>query len=395
MHNATEPGSESKKTSLSLLHPDSVPNLLHLRFLTELNQLESVTATEKLLSELEQIRNSTFENQENLAEVENLVKDQQLRTRDGERKDELEKSRYKLQELYSEKLKQLLDSQTEATLATSAVAKQLGDLKENSKQTELIKTLNKLQQTIETLNQREVSSNTRSSSRSTPVAETGSSSTRSKKVSTRTETCSSTTKLSSRSVNTRSVSIQPDISEEKDIPDSRTISSAIIIEASSLSSRPSSSVREVLEQNQVQGESISQTISEAIASISESEQRTRSNITAEVEEELSTDYSSQFEEDSTLREKSFRAVLPSETHRRRSEKFSSKPEYSSDASESSGGGSERLQRGSEKGTRETSSLFSDSDSFTRFTLEMVEQYMMEETARDKHREAILRSDYQK
>jgi len=380
------------KNNLPLLHPDSVPNLLHLRFLTELNQLESVTATEKLLSELEQIRKSTFENQQNLAEVENLVKDQQLRTRDGERKDEMEKSRYKLQEMYSEKLKQLLDSQTEATLATSAVAIQLGDLKENSKQTELIKTLNKLQQTIENLNQKEASSNNRSSTRSTPVAETGSSSTRSKKGSTRTETDSSTTKFCSKSVKTRSVSIQPDISE-RDIPDSRTISSAIIIEASSLSSRPSSSVREVLEQNQFHGESISQTISEAIASISDGEQRTRSNITAEVEEELSTDYSSQFEEDSTLREKSFRAVLPSETHRRRSEKFSSKPEYSSDASESSGGGSKRSERGLEKGTRENSSLFSDSDSFTRFTLEMVEQYMMEETARDKHKEAILR--YQK
>ena len=353
----------------SLFHPDSVPNLLHLRFLTELNQLESVTATEKLLYELEQIKKNTFDSQQNLAEVQHELRDEKARRREEEKKDSLEKAQQNLQELYSEKLKQLLESQMEATLATSAVAKQLGDLQGKSKESELIQTLSKLQQTIETFNVREVGSNTRSNTKS------GSTSTR----------------LSTRSVNT--ISILPGESEndaKEDALESGTISSAIIIEASSLSSRTCSSVREVLEQHKVQGESITQTISEALASISEAEQRTRSNITAEVEEELSTDYSSQFEEESTLREKSFLALLPSETHRRRSENFSRKHEYSSDASESSGGETEKSGRSSQKETRETSSLFSDSDSFTRFTLEMVEQYMMEETARDKHKEIILR-----
>ena len=70
----------------SLFHPDSVPNLLHLRFLTELNQLESVTATEKLLYELEQIKKNTFDSQQNLAEVQHELRDEKARRREEEKK---------------------------------------------------------------------------------------------------------------------------------------------------------------------------------------------------------------------------------------------------------------------------------------------------------------------
>ena len=129
----------------------------------------------------------------------------------------------------------------------------------------------------------------------------------------------------------------------------------------------------MIEQNQAAGNSIQKTISEALASISESEKRTKSkssNITEEVEEELSTDYSSHFEDESTLREISFHAVLPSVSHQ--------KSLMSSEASDSS--------------DREKDvSLFSDSQSFSRLTVELVRQHMQEQSIRDQHKAAILRA----
>ena len=147
---------------------------------------------------------------------------------------------------------------------------------------------------------------------------------------------------------------------------------------SSGSTRSNSSVKEAISLHKAQGESIINTITEAIASISEPDQRTKSSITGDVEDALSTDYSSHFEDESTLRERSFRAVLPSESHRRRSEKFARTQLDSSDASESSVAGSDG-GRGKKKSSSE--SLFSDSDSFTKFTMEMVQQYMREEKSR--------------
>ena len=61
-------------------------------------------------------------------------------------------------------------------------------------------------------------------------------------------------------------------------------------------------MKEVLGLQQLQQESIAKTISEALASMSETEQKTRSNLTGEVEDELSTDYSTNFDEESTLRD---------------------------------------------------------------------------------------------
>ena len=61
-------------------------------------------------------------------------------------------------------------------------------------------------------------------------------------------------------------------------------------------------MKEVLGLQQLQQESIAKTISEALASMSETEQKTRSNLNGEVEDELSTDYSTNFDEESTLRD---------------------------------------------------------------------------------------------
>ena len=49
----------------------SVPDALHLRFLTELHQLETVNNTQRLLEELETIKKSAFDNHRGLEEVQN------------------------------------------------------------------------------------------------------------------------------------------------------------------------------------------------------------------------------------------------------------------------------------------------------------------------------------
>ena len=149
------------------------------------------------------------------------------------------------------------------------------------------------------------------------------------------------------------------------------------IDSRTFSSKPPSSILELIEQNQAAGNSIQKTISEALASISESEKRTKSkssNITEEVEEELSTDYSSHFEDESTMREKSFHAVLPSVSHQKCLSLMSSEASDSSDREVSKEG-----------------SLFSDSRSFNRLTVELVRQHMREQDIRDQHKAAILRA----
>ena len=154
------------------------------------------------------------------------------------------------------------------------------------------------------------------------------------------------------------------------------------IDSRTFSSKPPSSILELIEQNQANGNSIQKTISEALASMSESEKRTKSkssNITEEVEEELSTDYSSHFDDESTLREKSFQAVLPSVSHAR-----SLSRELSSEASDSS---ELELRLEGESG----GSLFSDSRSFSRLTVELVRQHMAEQAIRDQHKAAVLKA----
>ena len=54
----------------------SVPDALHLRFLTELHQLETVNNTQRLLEELETIKKSAFDNHRGLEEVQNEMSKQ-------------------------------------------------------------------------------------------------------------------------------------------------------------------------------------------------------------------------------------------------------------------------------------------------------------------------------
>ena len=148
------------------------------------------------------------------------------------------------------------------------------------------------------------------------------------------------------------------------------------IDSRTFSSKPPSSILELIEQNQANGNSIQKTISEALASMSESERRTKSkssNITEEVEEELSTDYSSHFDDESTLREKSLQAVLPSVSQAK-----SLSRELSSEASDSS----ERELRASEE---------AESGSFSRLRVELMRQHLAEQSIRDQHKAAVLRA----
>ena len=281
--------------------------------------------------------------------------------------------------MYSSKLQMLLESQNEVTKVTSDVARHLADLA-NGKNTDGqggFSVVQELQTMIQTLQEKQ-----RRASNQVMTTQTSHSTSSREKSKTSTPTKSRTRSATSRTSQTAQES-------GKDETDG-VIRSEIPSELRTLSSKPPSSILELIEQNQATGSSIQKTISEALASISESERKTRSsNITEEVEEELSTDYSSHFDDESTLKEKSFQAVLPSVSHRKKSLKTDTKKkilrrQLSSETSENS-------DKESKDYDLSSASLFSDTHSFSRFTLEMVNQYMEEENVRDQHKKALLKA----
>ena len=267
----------------------------------------------------------------------------------------------------------LLESQNEVTKVTSDVAKHLADLangkSNDGQQTGGFSVVQELQTMIETLQEKQKRMSVQVS---TTQTSTHSTSSREK------------SKTSTPSKTRTSQIIEESGKDETD----GVIRSEIPSELRTLSSKPPSSILELIEQNQATGSSIQKTISEALASISESERKTKSsNITEEVEEELSTDYSSHFDDESTLKEKSFQAVLPSVSHRRKSMKTAKRNlrnELSSETSDASD--KDKIDH-----DLSSNSLFSDTHSFSRFTLEMVNQYMEEENVRDQHKKALLKA----
>ena len=354
----------------------SLPSALHLRFLTELHQLESVTSTQQLLAELEQVKKFAFEHNQGLAEVQGEVARQRRLLEMQEGEDRVAQRQQQLQEMYTDKLAALLQSQSEATKVTSDVAKQLAKLTSEGQAGPVVRELQGLVEKLQGVNENPTSrSNVHTSSSKS--------------------TSTSTSKAVGKASKVKEDDEDPnsDSKEETKTRDdlSRGSSSSIQVDPMTFGSKTPSSILEVLDQNQAAGNSIQRTISEALASISEGDQRTRSSITAEVEEELSTDYSSQFEEESTLREQTLKTLLPSESQRRQSssllERRSKLRRDLSTASDSSIHFSEVEEEGA---TRPSSSLFSDNDSFTKFSLEMVSQYMMEEKVRAQHKASLLK-----
>ena len=267
----------------------------------------------------------------------------------------------------------LLESQNEVTKVTSDVAKHLADLangkNNDGQQVGGFSVVQELQTMIETLQEKQKRMSVQVSTTQTSSHSTSS------RVKSKTSTPSKTR---------TSHKIEESGNDETD----GVIRSEIPSELRTLSSKPPSSILELIEQNQATGSSIQKTISEALASISESERKTKSsNITEEVEEELSTDYSSHFDDESTLKEKSFQAVLPSVSHRRKSMKNAKRNlgrELSSETSDASD--KDKIDQ-----DPSSNSLFSDTHSFSRFTLEMVNQYMEEENVRDQHKKALLKA----
>ncbi|TRY83593.1 hypothetical protein DNTS_033709 [Danionella cerebrum] len=102
---------------------------------------------------------------------------------------------------------------------------------------------------------------------------------------------------------------------------------------------------------------------------------------------IATEYSVKFDDSVTeddIEERSFRSLLPSEAHRRESldRKLESRPESDEDHDRSS-------TRPSSK--QEASMPFSSGqDSFSKFTMDLVRQYMKEEEVRAQHQSSLLR-----
>ena len=68
----------------------SVPDALHLRFLTELHQLETVNNTQRLLDELDTIKKSAFDNHRGLEEVQQEMTKQRKIMEEQTRTDKLQ-----------------------------------------------------------------------------------------------------------------------------------------------------------------------------------------------------------------------------------------------------------------------------------------------------------------
>ena len=340
----------------------ATPSALHLRFLTELHQLESVTSAHQMVAELEQVKRSALEQHHELEQVQGEVTRQRRRLEEQEGEGRVAAVQQELQEMYSGKLAALLEGQHEAARVTGEVARHLAALQAPHQESPVIR---QLQTIVEQLQARGGGGEAaeHSTTPTTTTRERG-----------REATTEQSTEVTSRSME---VTVEP--SETR-----RLSSSSIQVDPQTFTSKTPSSILEMLDRNELVGSSIQRTISEALASISEGDQRTRSNITAEVEEELSTDYSSQFEDESTLREQGLRALLPSEAQRRQVSRRGFAREVSTE-DESSIHFSEV-----EEEARPTSSLFSDNDSFTKFSLEMVNQYMQEEKVRAQHKAALLK-----
>ncbi|XP_042585443.1 centrosome-associated protein 350 isoform X12 [Cyprinus carpio] len=103
---------------------------------------------------------------------------------------------------------------------------------------------------------------------------------------------------------------------------------------------------------------------------------------------IATDYSVKFDDSMTeddIEEKSFRSLLPSEAHRRESldRKPSPRPESDDDHSH---------DRSSPKASSKDGSMpfSSGQDSFSKFTMDLVRQYMKEEEVRAQHQSSLLR-----
>ncbi|XP_013412629.1 centrosome-associated protein 350 isoform X2 [Lingula anatina] len=114
-----------------------------------------------------------------------------------------------------------------------------------------------------------------------------------------------------------------------------------------------------------------------------------SDKTESVTEEIPSDkdYSMKFDESMTedeIEDQSFRALLPSETHRRKAKK----EEYR--VSDHGSLSSEEMQISGVLSVSELHAPFHGEDSFSKFTAEMVRQYMKEEEMRAKHQGALFR-----
>ncbi|XP_013376754.1 PREDICTED: centrosome-associated protein 350 isoform X2 [Chinchilla lanigera] len=102
---------------------------------------------------------------------------------------------------------------------------------------------------------------------------------------------------------------------------------------------------------------------------------------------IATEYSLKFDESMTedeIEEKSFRSLLPSESHRRFN--MEKKRGHHDDSDEEASPDKTTLSS-----TKELSMPFSgEQDSFSKFTMEMVRQYMKEEEMRAAHQSSLLR-----
>ncbi|KAK3594699.1 hypothetical protein CHS0354_001651 [Potamilus streckersoni] len=344
--------------------PRYSPNALEQRFFAELNQLESMETSMRQLTNVERTRAVSMAQQETVS-LAQMLKARQL-NHDRDMRDlstrahheayaatrQLEEARQRAAEAainaaeiiakvreegaaaFQESARKLIETQTEAAKATAEAAKYLVEARAYN----IPESGRKIDRNSE---KALISSTLRQNiSERTGTKQTESSRTASGKTTTQTSYSKETFTGNPKSTRTKSSSVKSSPGRRRTEPEN--------------------------------GASI------ATATGAEGQVDSRSDsIKEDISQESADDYSVNFDESLTedeIEERSFRVILPSESHRKKA-----KQHVSDNESVTSNEGSSRID-----------DLFHSEESFEKFTEDMVKQFMKEEELRAQHQFAVLR-----
>lgn len=320
------------------------PNTLERQFHTELNQLESMEESMRQLTNMERTRAVSMAQQETVSLA------QMLKARQQEHSKEMSVLELKAQREMLDATKELNDVRQRSMEVTQTAAEAITRLRAVPTDTKQ-KTSRKV--TVETR------------SEVTSLLETDN-------IRPRKNRMTSSAKES-----------------EKGVPDSARTATSYTVDSRTGRSRDvlsSESVRTASDTRK-QGDSDS-----SIRSVSGADARDESrsdSILEDISQASGDEYSVAFDDTMTedeMEEKSFKAILPSESHRKRAKKHSG-DNMSVTSDEGSVTSVPTTQRMS---LDDLSSFFTGEESFNKFTEEMVRQFMREEELRAQHQAALLR-----
>ncbi|XP_060076852.1 centrosome-associated protein 350-like [Ylistrum balloti] len=342
------PSYEASEDATSLKFPARYsPNTLERQFHTELNQLESMEESMRQLTNMERTRAVSMAQQETVSLA------QMLKARQQEHSKEMSVLELKAQREMLDATKELNDVRQRSMEVTQTAAEAITRLRAVPTDTNQNK-----QKTG-----RKVTVDTRSRSEVTSLLETD----------------------NIRPRKNRTTTSAKDL--ERGVPDSARTATSYTMDSRTARSRDAKTPDSVRTASDSRKNLDSDS---SIRSVSGAEARDESRSDSIIEDILQGDeYSVTFDDTMTedeMEEKSFKAILPSESHRKRAKKHSgdNMSVTSDEGSVSSVPTTPRMS------LDDLSSFFTGEESFNKFTEEMVRQFMREEELRAQHQGALLR-----